>query len=102
MVNVALYVRLPVLSTYRNSALLTVVALAVKLHPVATNLKISLAGKLELIEVVVIYVLDLPTGHTNQMVMRFKVGVIADVCLVERYDETSHLKSVECVIDRVR
>ncbi len=100
-VNVWLCVRLPFRSTYRSPALLTGVALAVKLDSVAVNFEISLSGKLELIEFVVIHVLDCPTGDTNQMVVRFKIGVIAGVRLIERHNETSSLKGVECVVDGV-
>ena len=99
--NVLLCGRSPFLSTCRSPALLTVVALAVKLDPVDANFKISCSGKLELIEAVVVHVLDCPTGNTNQMVMRFKIGVIAGMRLIERHNETSSLKGVECVVDGV-
>ena len=66
------------------------------------NFKSSLAGQCEVIEAIVIHVLDSPTGHTNQMVVRFKISVIAGMCVVDGHDEANSLKGVERVVDGVR
>ena len=92
----------PFLSRYRSLALLTLTTTAVKLDSVAANFKISCSGELKVIQVVVIYVLDCPAGDTNQMVMQFKIGVIAGMRFIERHNETGSLKGTERVVDGVR
>lgn len=87
---------------YRNSALLTDTALTIKLNPVAVNFKISCPGKLKLVQIVVIHILNAPTGDTNQMMMRDKIAIIPGVGLIESHNKTSGLKGIERIIHRVR
>ena len=74
---------------YRNSALLTGTALAIKLNPVAVNFKISCHGKLKLIQVVIIHILNVPAGDTNQMMMWTKIAIIPGVRFIKRHNKTS-------------
>ena len=67
--------------------------MAIKLDSVATNSKIGFWEELNAIEVVVIHVLIVVAGDTNQMVMWLKIGVIAGMRLVDWCDESRSFKN---------